>query len=57
MTLTTMACPLYDTIHDDINNAISQIEEINKIDVKLVWYPAWNPTNMSRYARIALGMA
>jgi len=24
--------------------------------VKLVWYPAWSPDRMSRYARIALGI-
>lgn len=57
MTLTTMGCPLYDTIHNDINNAVRRVEEINEIKVNLVWYPAWSPERMSRYARIALGMA
>lgn len=57
MTLTTMGCPLYDTIHSDINNAVSQVEEIKTIEVNLIWYPAWNPSSMTRYARIALGMA
>lgn len=56
ITLTTMGCPLADVITDDIHNAIDQVEEINETDVKLVWYPAWDTSRMSRYARIALGI-
>lgn len=56
MTLTTMGCPLYDTIHNDIQQAVSQVQEINDIHVNLIWYPAWTPDKMSRYARIALGI-
>ena len=48
MTLTTMGCPLADVLTD--------IPEVNNIEVKLVWYPAWTTDKMSRYARIALGI-
>lgn len=56
LTLTTMGCPLADTITDDIMKAIQSIPEISSTEVKLVWYPAWDTSKMSRYARIALGI-
>ena len=52
MTLTTMGCLLTDQIHD----AMRDIPEVTKTEVKLVWYPAWTVDKMSRYARIALGI-
>lgn len=56
ITLTTMGCPLADVITGDIYEAVSQVEEIKETDVKLVWYPAWDTSRMTRYARIALGI-
>lgn len=56
LTLTTMGCPLADTITNDIMTAMRSIPEITSTDVKLVWYPAWDTSRMSRYARIALGV-
>lgn len=56
ITLTTMGCPLADVITEDILNAVNTVPEITETDVKLVWYPAWDTSRMSRYARIALGI-
>lgn len=56
ITLTTMGCPLSDVITEDILNAVKNVPEITETDVKLVWYPAWDTSRMSRYARIALGI-
>lgn len=56
ITLTTMGCPLADVITGDIHDAMKQVEEITETDVKLVWYPAWDTSRMTRYARIALGI-
>lgn len=56
LTLTTMGCPLVDVITDDIINALKIVPEVTASEVKLVWYPAWDTTKMSRYARIALGI-
>ena len=56
MTLTTMGCPLADLLTDQIYDAMSDVPEVTKMDVKLVWYPAWTVEKMSRYARIALGI-
>lgn len=56
ITLTTMGCPLADVITGDILNAMKNIPEVTETNVKLVWYPAWDTSRMSRYARIALGI-
>ncbi|MDT2814786.1 metal-sulfur cluster assembly factor [Vagococcus carniphilus] len=56
MTLTTMGCPLADVITEQIHEAIKEVDEVKKVEVKLVWYPAWTTDRMSRYARISLGI-
>ncbi|WP_025730630.1 metal-sulfur cluster assembly factor [Atopobacter phocae] len=57
MTLTTMGCPLADVITDEVHRALISLEAVNDTAVKLVWYPAWTPDRMSRYARISLGIS
>lgn len=56
VTLTTMGCPFADVIEAEIKEALVDVPEIEETVVKLVWYPAWDPSRMSRYARIALGI-
>ena len=56
MTLTTMGCPLADLLTDQIHDAMRDIPEVTKTEVKLVWYPAWTVEYMSRYARSALSI-
>ena len=56
MTLTTMGCPLADLLTDQIHDAMKEVPEVTKTEVKLVWTPAWSVEKMSRYARIALGI-
>lgn len=51
-----MGCPLADVLTESIHEALSDIPEVTKAEVKLVWYPAWTTDKMSRYARIALGI-
>jgi metal-sulfur cluster biosynthetic enzyme len=56
MTLTAMGCPLSATIKEDVKRALSMVEEINDAEVNIVWNPPWSMDNMSRYAKIALGI-
>ncbi|MDT2767436.1 metal-sulfur cluster assembly factor [Globicatella sulfidifaciens] len=56
MTLTTMGCPLADVIVTDVRNAVLKVDGISDVMIEFVWYPAWGPECMSRYAKIALGM-
>ena len=43
-------------IKDQIYDAMKEVPEVTKTEVKLVWTPAWTVEKMSRYARIALGI-
>lgn len=56
MTLTTMGCPLSDMLHDSIETAAKSVEGINRCEIQLVWYPMWDISKMSRYARVSLGI-
>ncbi|WP_446452935.1 metal-sulfur cluster assembly factor [Tuanshanicoccus yangjingiae] len=56
MTLTTMGCPLADIIVADVKQALMKLDFIKDVNVEFVWYPAWGPERMSRYAKISLGM-
>lgn len=56
MTLTAMGCPLAGTIVDQVKNALTDIPEVKKTEVNIVWNPPWNKDMMSRYAKIALGI-
>lgn len=56
MTLTTMGCPLADLLADLVTNALGDVEEIKKVDVKFIWEPAWTTDRMTSYAKMALGI-
>ncbi|MBK3494885.1 metal-sulfur cluster assembly factor [Viridibacillus sp. YIM B01967] len=56
MTLTSMGCPLGPVIVDQIRTALFELPEIKDANVNIVWNPPWNKDNMSRYAKIALGI-
>lgn len=57
MTLTFMGCPLSASLSYEVKRALSEIEEINQVEVNFVWDPPWTKERMSRYARIALGLS
>lgn len=56
MTLTSMGCPLGPVIVDQVNTALGELPEVKKVDVNIVWQPAWSKDMMSRYAKMALGI-
>lgn len=56
MTLTTPNCPLLDVIEADIHQHVLAIESIDTLEIEYTFTPRWTPDNMSRYARIALGI-
>ena len=56
MTLTSMGCPLAGVITEDIKRALADLPEVKDTIVDIVWNPPWNKDNMSRYAKIALGI-
>lgn len=55
MTLTTMGCPITDVLQQMIDSALRKVESVKKVQIEVVWEPAWTPDRMSRFAKIALG--
>ncbi|GEK32080.1 MIP18 family protein YitW [Kurthia zopfii] len=56
MTLTSMGCPMGPVIVDQIRTALFELPEVQDVDVNIVWSPPWSKDNMSRYAKMALGV-
>ena len=55
MTLTSPGCPLGPEIIRDIKRELRALEDIQGVDVDLVWSPLWHPSMMSDYAKDELG--
>ena len=56
MTLTSMGCPMGPQIVANIKQELMELPEVKAVDVNIVWNPPWSKDNMSRYAKIALGV-
>lgn len=56
MTLTIVGCPLSTYLQNAIEKAVLSVPEINKCEIKLVWYPVWNPERMTVAAKKQLGI-
>ena len=56
MTMTTAACPLGESITEEVRAAIRQhVRGVTSVTVDLVWQPPWQPSMMSATAREQLG--
>ncbi|MDC0861127.1 iron-sulfur cluster assembly protein [Alphaproteobacteria bacterium] len=55
MTLTTVNCPVADTMPNDIAKKLATIDDCGQIKVKLTFEPAWTKDMMSDDAKLALG--
>ncbi|MEM2109965.1 MAG: iron-sulfur cluster assembly protein [Candidatus Odinarchaeota archaeon] len=55
MTLTAPGCPMHSIIANDVRNKLSNMKNIGKVSVQVVWDPPWSPDMMSPTARKILG--
>jgi metal-sulfur cluster biosynthetic enzyme len=56
MTMTTPACPMHSYLTEEVREAIlNQYEEVENVDVELVWDPLWSPGMISEKGRRQLG--
>jgi metal-sulfur cluster biosynthetic enzyme len=56
MTMTTPACPMHNYLAEEAREAIlCQFEEIEEVEVKLVWDPPWSPQMISERGKKQLG--
>ena len=56
MTLTAPNCPIADDILKEVHDKVKEIEEVNEVDVKLVFDPPWDKEMMSEEAKLDLGL-
>ena len=56
LTLTSPGCPLARVIDMEIKKALSDLSEIKKLHVELVWDPPWTTECMSEEVRAELGI-
>jgi FeS assembly SUF system protein len=56
MTLTTPSCPVAQSMPDEVKRAVSGVEGIEDVRVKLVWTPPWTQDRMSEEAKLELGL-
>lgn len=56
MTLTAPGCPVAQTFPQTVANTVGEVEEVNSVEVELVWDPPWSVDRMSEAARLQLGM-
>jgi metal-sulfur cluster biosynthetic enzyme len=51
MTLTTPGCPLHDSIVSGVKHCVEHMEEVDSVEVNVVWEPAWSPDKMTEDGR------
>ena len=55
MTLTAPSCPAADFIVEDVRQKLVSVKGPEKVDLRLVFVPAWNQDMMSEEAKLELG--
>ena len=55
MTLTAPGCPVAGEMPGWVQNAVSTVEGVSDVDVKMVFDPPWTPNRMSEEAQVAVG--
>ena len=56
MTLTTPNCPVAESLPKEVKESAMQVEEIDEVDLELVWDPPWNKDMMSEAAKLELNL-
>ena len=56
MTLTTPNCPVAESLPKEVKESAMQVDEIDEVDLELVWDPPWNKDMMSDAAKLELNL-
>lgn len=54
ITMTSPMCPVTSIIMADVQLRLEQTKGVGKVNVDLVWEPAWNPEMISEEARLSM---
>lgn len=57
MTLTSPTCPMADEIPIWVAESVESVDGVGEVEVKVVWYPAWDLSKMSEEAKFQLEIA
>ena len=56
MTLTSPNCPVAESLPYSVKENILKIEEVEDVDLKLVWDPPWTKDKMTEAAKLELNL-
>jgi FeS assembly SUF system protein len=56
MTLTSPNCPVAESLPKLVKDNILKLEEVNDVDLNLVWDPPWTKDKMSEAAKLELNL-
>lgn len=56
MTLTTIGCPLFQTIESEIKEKVLAVPGVESVSVELTFNPPWDPSRLSEKAKAELDM-
>ena len=56
MTLTTPNCPVAESLPKEVKEGAMQVEEIDEVNLQLVWDPPWTKDMMSDAAKLELNL-
>ena len=56
MTLTAPNCPMADQLVEDVNTQVAKVQGVDKVNVVLVFEPAWDRSMMSEEALLELNL-
>ena len=54
-TLTSPGCPIGPQVSEQIDEFVSELDDVNEVQSTLTFDPAWSPERMSEDAKFALG--
>jgi FeS assembly SUF system protein len=56
MTLTTPNCPVAESMPNQVASVVRSLDEIDEVEVELIWDPPWSPDSLSDEVRLELGL-
>ena len=56
MTLTAPNCPVVDILIADVESAVGAVEDVEKVNINLVFEPPWDKNMLSEEAKLELGL-
>lgn len=57
MTLTAPACPVAQSLQDQVGFVVTDVEGVSDVEIELVWDPPWSMQMISEAGRLELGLA